>query len=79
MHNNPEFLTFNEAYAYLKEEKGHFALTPWSMRKELKNFPERYGAVRRNPLAKRGRGGRFFFTKAALDKYTSLEETFVRK
>jgi hypothetical protein len=77
MATNSNLLNFNEALAYL-QSKGH-PLSSWGMRKEVKNFPDRFGACRRNPLATRGRGGRFFFPKEALDKYTSLQETFVRK
>jgi hypothetical protein len=68
---SPQLLSFNQALAYL-QKLGH-PLKAHSMRKEVKNFPERFGAMRRNQLAKRGRGGAYFFTKDNLDKYRSLE------
>lgn len=72
-----KLLDFGQALAYLIR-LGH-PLRAHSMRKELRDFPERFGAFRRNPLTRRGRGGKFFFTKQNLDKYTSLQETFLRK
>jgi len=74
---NPTAMGFSDALAYL-QMKGH-PLTAWAMRKEVQQFPERFGAMRRNPLSKRGRGGRYYFFKENLDKYTSLQETFHRK
>lgn len=62
-------MDFAAALAYL-QGKGH-PITHYSFRKELRHFPERFGAVRRNPLRKRGRGGKFYFYKTWLDKYKS--------
>jgi len=59
---------FKDALSYLR--KRYPKLSAWSLRNEVRNFPERFGAMRRNPIKKRGRGGRFTFTKAALDRYS---------
>jgi hypothetical protein len=66
----PDMMDFYQALRYL-QSKGH-KVKENDLRKEVHNFPERFGAMRRNPLSTRGRGGKFYFPKSALDLYTSL-------
>lgn len=66
----PEPLDFNQALAFLRHQ-GH-PLTPWSFRREVQRFPERFKAFRRNSLKVRGKGGKLYFYKSNLEKYTSL-------
>jgi hypothetical protein len=62
---------FKGALAYL-QAKGH-KINMHDFRKEVKFHPERFpGMFRRNSLAKRGRGGKYYFMKWGLDQYQSL-------
>jgi hypothetical protein len=65
-------MDFKEALTYL-QEKG-FRLTAWSLRIEVREYPERLGVVRRNVIKKRGRGGKMFFYKSKLDAYSPFHE-----
>lgn len=62
---------FKQALAYL-QKKGHH-VNAHDLRKETRFFPERFpGMCRRNPLMRRGRGGKIYFTKSGLDQYQSV-------
>lgn len=63
-------MDFKEALAYLQSTTAP-DMTSSRLYKEIRNDPERFGAQRRNPTKKRGRGGKLGFPKRFLDAYES--------
>ena len=64
---------FQQALAYLRKTKLP-TLSEWSLRHEVRYYPERFGVVRRNGIKLRGRGGRFVFNKAGLDAWEPFQQ-----
>jgi len=68
----PKKLTFNEIWELLSAKFPELSF--WSLRREVAAFPERFGAVRRNPTKLRGRGGGYLFDAKKIHAYAPYQE-----
>lgn len=65
-------LSFTELWELLRIK--YPELTFNSLRREVRENPERFGAVRRNPIKDRGRGGKFYFDPEKVRAYAPYQK-----